>query len=45
MGGSWAPRRSAAGWATLKARAPREATLLLFFVGTAFVYEFLIRPW
>jgi hypothetical protein len=32
-------------WHTLKARAPREATLLLFFVGTAFVYEFLIRPW
>jgi len=32
-------------WHTLKARAPREAALLLLFVSTAFVYEFLTRPW
>lgn len=32
-------------WHTLKARAPREAMLLLLFVSTAFVYEFLTRPW
>ena len=32
-------------WHTLKTHAPREASLFLLFVGTAFVYEFLRRPW
>jgi hypothetical protein len=32
-------------WHRVKARAPHEATLLLIFLGTAFVYEFLTRPW
>jgi hypothetical protein len=33
------------GWHALKTRAPREASLLLVFLGTAFVYEFVTRPW
>jgi fucose 4-O-acetylase-like acetyltransferase len=36
---------AAAAWHAAKARAPREASLLLAFVTTAFVYEFLTRPW
>jgi len=32
-------------WHRVKARAPHEATLLLVFLGTVFVYEFLTRPW
>jgi hypothetical protein len=32
-------------WHALKTRAPREASLLLVFVGTAFVYELVTRPW
>ena len=32
-------------WHRLKSRAPHEATLLLVFLGTAFVFEFLTRPW
>jgi hypothetical protein len=32
-------------WHRVKARAPHEATLLLVFLGTAFVFEFLTRPW
>jgi peptidoglycan/LPS O-acetylase OafA/YrhL len=33
------------GWHALKARAPREAELLLAFATTAFLYEFLTRAW
>ena len=32
-------------WHRAKIMAPHEATLLLVFVGTMFVYEFLRRPW
>lgn len=32
-------------WHRLKMKAPHEATMLLVFVGTVFVYEFLRRPW
>jgi len=32
-------------WHRVKMKAPHEATLLLVFLGTAFVYEFLRRPW
>jgi hypothetical protein len=32
-------------WHRTKARAPHEATLLLVFLGTAFVLAFLTRPW
>jgi hypothetical protein len=32
-------------WHRLKARAPHEATLVLVLLGTAFVYEFVTRPW
>jgi len=32
-------------WHRLKSRAPHEATLLLVFLGTAFAFEFLTRPW
>jgi hypothetical protein len=32
-------------WHRFKARAPHGASLLLLFLGTAFVYEFLTRPW
>lgn len=41
------PALVAAAWAwhVLKTRAPREASLLLAFVTTAFVYELLTRPW
>jgi acyltransferase len=36
---------SAWGWHRVKARAPHAATLLLVFLGTAFAFEFLTRPW
>jgi hypothetical protein len=41
------PPLLAAAWAwhALKSRAPREASLPLLFLGTAFAYEFLTRPW
>jgi fucose 4-O-acetylase-like acetyltransferase len=32
-------------WHRVKVRAPHEATLVLVFSGTAFVFEFLTRPW
>jgi acyltransferase len=32
-------------WHRAKARAPHEATMLLVFLGTAFVFEFVTRPW
>lgn len=32
-------------WHRVKIKAPHEATLLLVFLGTVFVYEFLRRPW
>lgn len=32
-------------WRTAKQRAPHEAQLILVFLTTAFVYEFLTRPW
>jgi uncharacterized membrane protein len=32
-------------WHRVKIKAPHEATLLLVFVGTMFVYEFFRRPW
>jgi uncharacterized membrane protein len=32
-------------WHRFKARAPHEATLVLVFLGTMLVYEFLTRPW
>jgi hypothetical protein len=38
LAGAWA-------WHTLKVRAPREARLMLVFATTAFLYEFLTRPW
>jgi acyltransferase-like protein len=33
------------GWHRFKARAPHAASLALLFLGVAFVYEFLTRPW
>lgn len=36
---------AALGWRAFKAKAPREATLLLAFLTTAVVYELLTRPW
>ena len=41
------PLLYAAAWAwhRVKARAPHEATLVLVFSGTAFVFEFLTRAW
>jgi uncharacterized membrane protein len=36
---------AAALWHRVKAKAPREATLLLIFLGTAFVFDFLTSPW
>jgi uncharacterized membrane protein len=32
-------------WHRIKIKAPHEATLLLVFLGTILVYEFLRRPW
>jgi acyltransferase len=32
-------------WHRVKARAPHMATLVLVFLGTAFVFELLTRPW
>jgi acyltransferase len=32
-------------WHRVKARAPHEATLVLVFLGTAFVFELCTRPW
>ena len=32
-------------WHRLKTRAPREASLLLVFVSTWFVFEYFTRPW
>ena len=32
-------------WHRFKARAPHGASLVLLFLGSAFVYEFLTRPW
>jgi fucose 4-O-acetylase-like acetyltransferase len=32
-------------WRSAKQRAPREASLAVIFVGVAFLYEFLTRPW
>jgi hypothetical protein len=32
-------------WHRLKTKAPHEATLLLVFLGTAVVYDFLTLPW
>ena len=32
-------------WHRFKARAPHAASLALLFLGIAFVYEFLTRPW
>jgi uncharacterized membrane protein len=32
-------------WHRVKVKAPHEATLVLVFVGTVFVYEFSRRPW
>jgi uncharacterized membrane protein len=32
-------------WHRIKIKAPHEATLVLVFLGTLFVYEFLRRPW
>jgi hypothetical protein len=36
---------AAALWHRVKTKAPHEATLLLVFLGTAVVYDFLTRPW
>jgi hypothetical protein len=36
---------AAHAWHRFKARGPHEATLVLLFVSTAFVWEFLTRPW
>lgn len=36
---------AAFGWRQFKARRPHEATLVLVFLGTAFLYEFATRPW
>jgi uncharacterized membrane protein len=36
---------SALAWRAFKAKAPREATLVLAFLATVLVYEFLTRPW
>jgi hypothetical protein len=32
-------------WHRVKIKAPHEATLVLVFLGTVLVYEFLRRPW
>ena len=32
-------------WHRVKSQAPHAATLTLVFLGVAFVYEFLTRPW
>jgi NhaP-type Na+/H+ or K+/H+ antiporter len=32
-------------WHRVKIKAPHEATLLLVFLGTVLVYEWLRRPW
>jgi len=32
-------------WHRIKSRAPHAASLVLLFLGVAFVYEFLTRPW
>jgi fucose 4-O-acetylase-like acetyltransferase len=32
-------------WHRVKARRPHEATLILLFLSTAFIWEFLTRPW
>jgi acyltransferase len=41
------PLLYAAAWAwhRVKARVPHEATLILVFLGTAFVFEFVARAW
>jgi heparan-alpha-glucosaminide N-acetyltransferase-like protein len=36
---------AAALWHRVKTKAPHEATLLLVFLGTAALFEFLTRPW
>jgi len=36
---------AAHAWHRFKARRPHEATLVLLFLSTAFVWEFLTRPW
>jgi uncharacterized membrane protein len=36
---------AAALWHRIKMKAPHDATLLLVFLGTAVVYDFLTRPW
>jgi hypothetical protein len=44
---SMVPVLYAAAWAwhRVKARFPHEATLVLVFLGTAFTFEFVTRPW
>jgi hypothetical protein len=32
-------------WHGVKSRAPHAASLVLLFLGIAFVYEFVTRPW
>jgi hypothetical protein len=32
-------------WHRIKSRAPHAASLVLLFLGVAFVYEFVTRPW
>jgi uncharacterized membrane protein len=32
-------------WHRVKVRSPREATLLLVFIGTWFLFEYFTRPW
>ncbi len=32
-------------WRSVKQRAPHEASLALVFLGVAFLYEFVTRPW
>jgi len=36
---------AAAAWRAFKAKAPHEATLVLAFLATMFVYELVTRPW
>ena len=36
---------AAFGWRAFKAKAPHEATLVLAFLATVFVYELVTRPW
>jgi hypothetical protein len=45
--GLMVPVLLAAAWAwnRVKARAPREASLLLAFLTVYFTYLFLVRPW